>query len=107
MHVRGRQIELIKFESGRIVSLINVTGVLHKNLRAIQQFQIVRTGEYTFLIRIVAGPQFEKARPEIIEHLQKLLHPKVEVIFDTVTPIAPGPNGKARVFIDQTVPVQA
>ena len=107
MQLRGRQIELITFEDGHTVSPIDAAGILHKNLHAVEQFQIVRAGEYAFRIRVVAGKQFDEARPGMIERLQKLLHPRAEIVFDTDTPLVPGPNGKARTFIDETASLRA
>ena len=101
MRLRGRQIDLIEFSDGRTVSPVDVAAVFHRNLSAVHQFQIVRTGDHTFLVRVVAGRDFDGALSMLTEQLAQMLHPSATVTLDAGATLVTGPNGKAITYIDE------
>ena len=99
----GRQVKLLHVGNGRTVSLLDFSFLFDTYHEAVRQFQIIRTGEYSFLVRIVKGTRFkgEKTKLTITEQFKTSIHPKTEIQWEIVNSIPEGPNGKALYFIDK------
>lgn len=97
----GRQMELLNVGDGRTVSVLNITVHFNRHYDAIHQFQVVRTGECSFIIHIVPGPHFESVKAKLTEELTACIHPRVQIQWDIVDSIPDGPNGKSLYFIDK------
>ncbi|HEY4517759.1 MAG TPA: hypothetical protein VJI74_02625 [Candidatus Paceibacterota bacterium] len=102
LQVRGRQMHLLSFPDGRTVSILDVAGSFDRRGNAVHQFQIVRTGPYALTIRVVPNSHFEESREELTDTLTQLIHPSIQIRWETTTGIESGRSGKAVYFIDQT-----
>ncbi|MFA5998196.1 MAG: hypothetical protein WC814_02310 [Candidatus Paceibacterota bacterium] len=102
LEFQGRKMKLLHVGDGRTVSLLDFSAIFDTYPRAIHQFQIVRTGECAFTMRIVPGTKFDKKRTKLFAKQFKLrIHPNVAIEWETVDFIPEGPNGKALYFIDK------
>jgi len=104
IQLKGRQITLIAFDDGRIVSLLDIPPIFDFYASAIRQFQIVRTEEYAFTVRIIPTPRFEMRKETIAEHLIRTLHPRADISWEVTDALTEGRNGKALYFMDQRSP---
>lgn len=103
----GRSISLLTFADGRTVSLVDIASVFDRYLTAIRQFQIVRTGDLSFIMQIIADRRFEELKDTIESHLRRVIHPHAQIAWKTTDALSEGPNGKALYFVDQTAPLHA
>jgi len=85
------------------VSLLDFSILLDAYYDTISQFQIVRTGERTFVMRIVKRIGFneQKACSDLTEQFRSCIHPDVQIEWEFVEFISEGPSGKALYFIDK------
>lgn len=102
LKLRGRQMHMLKFFDGRTISLLDVPVALDRYPTAIRQYQIIRTGDLSFTIRVIPGSQFEALKDQVAESLVRSVHPRLSVQWETAEVLIDGPNGKALYFIDQT-----
>src|SRR3989344_792112 len=99
---QGRQAKLLHVGDARKVSLTDISVLFNMYYDAIRQYQIVRTGECSFTMRIVRGVQFdeEKTKNELMERFKFHIHPHVQIEWEIIDSIPEGPNGKAVYFVD-------
>jgi len=100
--LKGRKIQTLGFADGRTVSFLDIPPVFDRYPTAIRQFQVVRTGNLSFCIRVIPGADFEKFRDTVAEQLRRLVHPHMQIAWESCGSLAEGPNGKAVYFIDET-----
>lgn len=101
IRLKGRQITLITFDDGRTVSLLDIPPIFDLHASAIRQFQIVRTAEYAFTVRVIPTPRFAMRKEVVAEHLVRALHPRANISWEVTDALTEGRNGKALYFIDQ------
>lgn len=99
IQVFGRQSDIIAMPDGRVVPLFDISTAFDTHAQAVRQYQITQTGGYTFRIRIVPGPQYEKMRDSLHLKLVNILHPKASVVWEVVVDIPQAPSGKAAYFV--------
>jgi phenylacetate-CoA ligase len=100
IEITGRKLSFIDFKDGGRVSLLDLSSSFDSFWNTVWHYQVVRTGEYDFLIRAVPGPLFEEAKERLAASIMQALHPKARVEWEVVSEIASGPNGKAKYFIE-------
>lgn len=98
LQVRGREVELITFSDGRAISALDLVPILDRFQGSVRQYQIVRTGEFDFTVRVVAGPMFEKQRERMERALARTLHHRAAIRWELVEEIAPDTSGKRHSY---------
>ena len=100
----GREATLVTFPDGRRVSLIGMTVSFDTHFNTIRQYQIVRTGAYDFLVRIVPGPGFVSVPQALQDDFIRASHPKANVSWELVESIEASSSGnrKAVYYLDET-----
>lgn len=96
--VSGRQIEIIKFDDGRTVSLLDISVAFDAFSEAIRQYQIHQTGTHTFKLYVVPGPTFDDVRDALRDMLVRVIHPNAQLEWELVNEIAEAASGKAVYF---------
>ena len=96
---RGRTTELIELEDNRVVSLLDIAYKLGLYPDTVRQYQIVQTSTISFVVRVVPGQHFD-ANKEALEALMvRLLHPRVEILWEILDMIPESKSGKAAYFV--------
>lgn len=95
----GRQTDIIQLPDNRIVPLFDVSTAFDTFALAVQQYQILQTGENSFRIKVIAGPKYEEQRERLHARMVGILHPDVSIEWETVDDISEAPSGKAAYFI--------
>jgi len=101
LEFQGRQVQLLHVGGDRTISLMDFFFLFDEYFNSIRQFQIVRTGECTFTMRIVPGLLFDEERIKRELTFKFRIHPHVQVEWEIVDFIPEGPNGKAVYFVDK------
>ena len=103
LEFHGRQMKLLHIGDEYTVSLLDFSILLDAYYDTISQFQIVRTGERTFVMRIVKRIGFneQKSCSDLTEQFRSCIHPDVQIEWEFVEFISEGPSGKALYFIDK------
>lgn len=99
IEVWGRYVEYVTFADNRVVSLLDVSSAFDRYARAVQQFQIVQTGDRSVTVRVIPRKFFESLKHEIADELVRLIHPGLRIDWKIVETIPEGQNGKARYFV--------
>jgi phenylacetate-CoA ligase len=99
LRLLGRQVHVLTFPDGRTTSLLDATAVFHEET-IVRQFQLIRTGDYSFTVRIVAGPEFDEEKDELKARFTSLVHLQTTVEWELVSTIEPSSAGKFLYFID-------
>lgn len=99
IRVLGRTVEIISFEDGRKVSLLDFSPIFDRYTKVVRQFQIVQTDTHAFDIKVIPGPSFDMFQEELVDRIRMVIHPKAIIRWEIVAEIPEGPNGKARYFI--------
>ncbi len=96
---KGRTVEFIELEDGRVVSLLDIAYSLGSYRDAVRQYQIIQRGKLSFVIKIVPGPLFD-ANKEYLETLMvRLIHPRAHVLLEITEEIPEAKSGKAVYFV--------
>lgn len=99
--LRGRQSEIIAFKSGFRTSLLELLAALDAHAGAVRRFQIVRTNELSFEIRVVTGSTFAQQQDHLRMLLLTLLAPGCTVAWNKVTQIEERASGKAAYYLNE------
>ena len=96
--VVGRNMEVFKTRSGRIVSavfFIHFVGVVY-NTGAVERFQVVQEDYDRIIVRVVVldAHQFAEAKQPLVDAIKKAMGADCTVQFDLVDRIDPEPSGK-------------
>jgi phenylacetate-CoA ligase len=98
MRVLGRQIEIITFDDGQSVSLLDISVVFDAFSEAIRQYQIQQTGAYTFVIHVIPGPAFDEKNERLRAMLIRIIHQNAQLEWQLVDEIEQAASGKAVYF---------
>ena len=98
MRVLGRQAEIIIFDDGRSVSLLDISVVFDAFSGAIRQYQIQQTGTYTFVIYVIPGPTFDEQNEALRAMLIRVIHENAQLEWQPVDEIESAASGKAVYF---------
>ncbi len=96
---KGRTSELIEFEDGRVISLLDIAHAIGAYRDAIRQFQIIQNGALSFVFRVVPGPSFASHRDDLEQLMVRLLHHRVQVRWEFIEGIPEASSGKAVYFL--------
>lgn len=98
MRVLGRQTEIIAFDDGRSVSLLDISVVFDAFSGAIRQYQIQQTGTYTFVVHVIPGPTFDEQNEVLRAMLIRVIHENAQLEWQSVDEIESAASGKAVYF---------
>jgi phenylacetate-CoA ligase len=95
----GRQTEFIELADKRVASLLDISASFDNLSDAVRRYQIVQKEPLLFLIKVVAGPEFDNARETLELRLVQLLHPQARIEWEQVESIPESKSGKAVYFV--------
>ncbi len=99
LEFKGRTAELMYLEDNRVVSLLDISYAMGHVRNTVRQYQIIQTSLSTFVIKVIPGPDFAEKKEELAQILIRLLHPRVQIVWEPTERIAEASSGKAVYFI--------
>lgn len=101
LELYGRQMHLITFPDGRTISLLDVVNAFVGSEALVHHYQIIRTAEYKFTIKVVPWENFYTEQERLSSAVQAAIHPDAEITWEFVDSVPSTVTGKAIPYVSQ------